>query len=344
MEQNLLSNGPLLDENGNLAEAGYAFSLIKEYDRKAIKAPGLRIKEWDYYYIGNKDYGLALTIADNSYMSLVSASLLEFNEPHFERTKSSMELFTRGSLGLPSTSKEGDLIYEDQKKGIYFAFKHVNGKRRLTGYWEKFGLKGELLRFDFTLEESSPNSMVIATPFEKEKHFYYNQKINNLKANGYVKFGEKQYDLGLCYGVLDWGRGVWTYKNTWYWSSLNSEIKGVPFGWNFGYGFGDTSKATENMVFYGDKVYKMDDVRFDIPLLPNGQDDFLSPWKFRSSSGDINLDFYPVYNRKADTNALVIRSNQNQVFGHFKGYVLLEGHEVYVEDLPGFAEKVYNKW
>ena len=44
MEQHLLSAGPLLNEEGNLSEAGYAFSLVKEYDRKAIKAGSLRIK------------------------------------------------------------------------------------------------------------------------------------------------------------------------------------------------------------------------------------------------------------------------------------------------------------
>ena len=36
--QHKLSNGPLLDEKGNLNEAGYAFSLVKEYRRDAIKA------------------------------------------------------------------------------------------------------------------------------------------------------------------------------------------------------------------------------------------------------------------------------------------------------------------
>ena len=186
--------------------------------------------------------------------------------------------------------------------------------------------------------------MVIATPFKKKKHFYYNQKINCLKANGYFKFGEEIFDLGKCYGDLDCGRGVWTYKNTWYWSSLNSTLKGKPFGWNLGYGFGDTSNASENMVFYGDKVFKLDDVRFDIPLTADGKDDFMAPWTFRSLGGDIRIDFQPIYNRHANTNALIIRSNQNQVFGLFKGYFLLDGQEVYFEDLPGFAEKVYNKW
>ena len=46
---------------------------------------------------------------------------------------------------------------------------------------------------------------------------------------------------GRAFGVLDWGRGVWTYHNVWYWGSASGLVDGVPFGFNIGYGFGDTS-------------------------------------------------------------------------------------------------------
>ena len=36
----------------------------------------MRIKEWDYYYIGNDHFGL--TIADNYYIGLGSVSFLDF--------------------------------------------------------------------------------------------------------------------------------------------------------------------------------------------------------------------------------------------------------------------------
>ena len=64
--QHQLSNGPLLSADGTLSEAGYATSLVKTYDRKAIRGGKARIKEWDYYLIYNGRYGVALTIADNS--------------------------------------------------------------------------------------------------------------------------------------------------------------------------------------------------------------------------------------------------------------------------------------
>ena len=65
MQKELKTKGKLLDEKGHLIECGYAKSLIKNYDRKDIKAGKLRIKEWDYYLIYNDDYGVALTIDDN---------------------------------------------------------------------------------------------------------------------------------------------------------------------------------------------------------------------------------------------------------------------------------------
>ena len=43
-----LTNGPLLDEKGELYEKGYAHALLRNYNRKDVKVGKSRIKEWDY--------------------------------------------------------------------------------------------------------------------------------------------------------------------------------------------------------------------------------------------------------------------------------------------------------
>ena len=90
--QKKLEPGELLDEQGNLAQAGYAMSLVKKYDREKIQANPLRIKEWDYYLIYNPHFGVALTVDDNSYMGLMSISFLDFDN-RTERTVSPMTVF-----------------------------------------------------------------------------------------------------------------------------------------------------------------------------------------------------------------------------------------------------------
>ena len=338
--QHLMNEGPLLDERGNIIEPGYAYTLVKKYDRNAIKAKKSRIKEWDYYYVGNSSYGVALTIADNGYMAMASISFLDF-EAKYEDTVSKIGWFPMGKLGLPSTSTEGDTVYEG--KGFSMKFLHEGKKRRLICQMPSF--KGKDFHCDLLLEETIDGSMVIATPFKKDAHFYYNQKINCLRASGYAKVGDRLLDFNKdSYGVLDWGRGVWTYKNTWFWSSASFEQDGHIIGWNLGYGFGSNKAATENMLFYDGKAYKINDVRMDIPLKRSGGDDFMSKWTFRSPTGEVAMEFFPILDRHADTNLLILRSNQHQVFGRFKGYIVIEGKTIDINDALGFAEKVYNKW
>ena len=71
----------------------------------------------------------------------------------------------------------------------------------------------------------------------------------------------------------------------------------MPFGWNIGYGFGDTSAASENMLFYGGKAHKLSQVRFHIPQR-EGRDDFLSPWRFTSDDGRFEMKFVPILDRE----------------------------------------------
>ena len=150
--------------------------------------------------------------------------------------------------------------------------------------------------------------------------------------------GDTHYEFKASdsFGVLDWGRGVWTYDNTWYWSSASGLIDGKCFGFNLGYGFGDTSAATENMLFYEGRAHKLDQVRFAIPM---------SAWTFSSSDGRFEARFEPLMDRADRISIGPLLSDQHQVFGKFNGKAVLDdGTEILMKDFFGFAEKVHNKW
>ena len=344
MEQHRLQEGALLDKNGYLAEAGYATSLVRTYDRGAIRAKGFRVKEWDYYLIYNDRYGIALTIDDNAYMGLVSASFLDFTLKK-ERTVSPMFWFPFGKTGFPSSSAAGDV--KKSLKGAAFSFTHENGARHLKAYIENFE-NGKPFSCDFLLTDPPRDTMVIATPFAGHpRSFYYNQKIIGMRADGTAEYDGKSYrfDGADTFGLLDWGRGVWTYKNTWYWSAAQGEAGGHRLGFNLGYGFGDVSAASENMFFYDGIAHKLGRLTFEIPRDAAGKDDFLSPWRFTSDDGRFEADFIPFLDRASCTDALLIKSDQHQVFGRFTGRAVLDdGTEVPFTALTGFAEKVLNKW
>lgn len=342
MQREIIEGGRLLNDSGSLNEAGWARSLIKEYSRSDIKANPLRIKEWDYYLVSDGRKALALTIADNSYMGMYSASWLDFEEPR-DRTNSVMTVLPNGKTNLPSSSASGLTAFRNSS--VKMVFDHRTKERHLSCVFPKFS-DGRTLIADVTLIDEPAESMVIATPYKEDpKAFYYNQKINCMKAEGYVLFGNEKYTFGDdTYGVLDWGRGVWTYSNTWYWSSASGVLDGHRFGFNLGYGFGNTEAASENVLFYDGRVHKLEQVIFEIPQ-KDGKDDFMSPWQFVSSDGRFEAEFTPVLNRCSDTNVLVIESDQNQVFGRFSGKAVLDdGTVLEFKDFFGFAEKVKNRW
>ncbi|NKR94609.1 DUF2804 family protein [Rhodococcus hoagii] len=349
--QHRLQPGPLLDESGRLAEAGWADAEVRRYDRAAVTAPSWRIKEWDYYCVLTPEHGLALTVADNGYMGLLGVSWLDLRNRRGV-TENVMLPFPLGRMGLPASADAGDVVVEHKKMRI--AFRHDAGGRVLSIDHPRFdsgrGLRGELrlARPDTTSSGrsagSAPARMVIATPFPKApKAFYYNQKINCLPATGQVTVGGDTvvFEPESAFAVFDWGRGVWTYDNTWYWGSASGVVDGRSFGFNIGYGFGDTSAASENMVFVGGVAHKLDRVMFH---LPEGTYDG-APWKFSSNDGRFEMVFEPILDRAAAVDFKVLRSIQHQVFGRFTGHVVLDdGSRMEVTDLLGFAEEVRNRW
>ena len=341
MQHEITEAKTLLDAKGNIAEPGFAKKLLPVYRRDDIKAGAWRIKEWDYYLISNGRFALALTIDNNGYMNMNSVSLLDFEE-NWEITNSPIGFFPGRNPTLPETSAVGDV--ELSGKGHHLLFKNDgSGTRVLTASMDKFGPLGAIAA-EVTLTDEPDESMVICTPFEKDGHFYYNQKINCMRAAGTVKYGDRTYEFtpDESFAVLDWGRGVWTYHNTWYWGSASYQVDGVPFGWNIGYGFGDTSAASENMLFYNGKAHKLSQVKFNIP---GDEKDFMSPWTFTSDDGRFEMDFVPVLDRASCTNVGIIKSDQHQVFGRFTGKAVLDdGTVIEIKDFPGFAEKVENKW
>ena len=331
---------PLLDANGNIREPGWSRKMLQVYDRSHIKAPSFRIKEWDYYLIlsDDKSFGVAMTISDDGYIGLQSVTLFDF-EKQWEHTETILNAFPLGKLKLPNSSSKGNTIYKDKRLNMEFLVSE--GKRQLKCDFKKF-FEGKTFTCDITLEQPDMDSMVIATPWDKKGAFYYNQKINCMRASGKATFDGKDYVFNpeTDFGTLDWGRGVWTYDNTWYWGSGNTVVNGKPFGFNIGYGFGNTTAASENVLFYDGKAHKLDDVTFHIP-----EDSYMKPWKFSSSDGRFEMDFEPILDRAAKIDLKVIITDQHQVFGKLSGKAILDdGTVLEVKDMLMFAEKVHNRY
>ncbi|MBR3305854.1 MAG: DUF2804 domain-containing protein [Lachnospiraceae bacterium] len=328
----------LLDENGQLIEPGWSRRLIQEYNREMIKAPKWRIKEWDYYLVTGKDFAAAFTISDDGYIGLQSVSLLELGDEPWEHTETILNALPLGRIGLPCTSSDCVTKYSDRRLKLRFDAR--KGKRRIRCRFEDF-CDGKPFECDIVLRQPEMDSMVIATPWDTKHAFYYNQKINAMRAEGEISYNGKIYrfDPATDFGTLDWGRGVWTYDNCWLWGTGNADIDGHAFGFNLGYGFGNTSAATENIIIYDGKAHKLDDVTFNIP------DDLMEKWTITSSDGRFEAELVPVLDRAACIDFKLLISDQHHVFGRLTGKAVLDdGTVIEMKDIMCAVEKVHNRY
>jgi len=336
---------PLLKADGTLLEEGWARAPHWQYNRENIAAGKWRIKEWDYYSILSPDqeFGITFTTCDLGYIGLYAICFLNFSERKFTQIDT-MTYLPMGTSGFPHTSHDGNISFSDSKLSIEISMNATERKIRFSSpemksFDGKQGLTGEIR----LSEPNTLESMNIATSWkENRKAFYYNTKINCMPAKGGFEFGGKtyQFDSNKDFGALDWGRGVWTYKNRWYWSSASGYLAGVPFGFNLGYGFSDRSPASENVIIYNNKIHKLDLIQFDIDT-----SDYLKPWKFTSNDKRLTLDFTPIVDRNSSLDLFFIKSIQHQVFGKFNGTVVLDnGKSLILKDFLGFAEDVLNWW
>lgn len=337
MQSRIISPGKLLNNNGTLAKAGYSTSCILDYNRDAIRTPW-RIKEWDFYQISNNRFCIQLTIGHVSYAGMITATVFDLTTGK-KLSAAKQLVLPFNKLHMPKIAEEGDLIYKSH--GFIMSFTHGENIRRL--YCKVKDPKLLPVEVDITLSQQDKSSIVMATPFDEDPNaFYYNHKINCMPASGSALFGDYVWDINpeSTFGLLDWGRGVWPFKHQWFWSNGSSLLDGKRFGFNLGYGFGNTSAATENMLFYDGSCHKLEEVKFNIP-----EDSYMKPWRFTSSDKRIEMEFSPVFDNYTETRMLFVNNHCHQVFGRLSGKAVLDdGKVIEVTDMTAFAEHAVNRW
>ena len=323
---------PLLNEAGSLVRPSYAVSDVFDYNRENVRRKSA-LKEWEFYQASNDKWLFQVTYGHTSYAGNVGATLLEFDTGK-RYTVGAVKIFPGSSLDLLFT---GNSPHHLQYKKNDFSMEITVGKAERHVVLQSYG------KTPIDADLIFPNdgdAMVIATPMGRDR-FYYNYKKNFLSLNGHIKAAGKEYGLDdKTFILLDSGRGVWPYRQRWVWGNGTEKIDGHILGINIGWGFGDLSAATENMLFYDGKMNKLGIVSAELD-----ETDWLKPWKFKSDDGRFNLDFVPSFDNFTNTNALLIHNKCHQVHGNLFGSVVLDdGRKVCVDNMHFFCEHAKNRW
>ena len=324
----------VLDPRGR-AIPGYSLDGSAVYSRNRIHAAPWRLKEWDFYQISDDRLCLQLVIGHVSYAGNCNIALFnhETGEQYFERGVVTPLPFA--SMHMPESARKDSLVSFD-RDGAKLAFETKDGVRRLQASFGEFSCEVKLTP---VFHESA----TVCTPFTMRNEFYYNEKVNLLKAEVAVSVGETRYefDPDRTFSLLDWGRGVWPFHHSWYWSSASTLLNGKPFGFNLGCGFGaeEKTRGTENVVYYKGSAIKLGRVKI------RHEDDVMLPWHFEEENGRFTATLTPRYDRDTVTKLLFVNNRCHQMFGTFSGSFQAEdGSRVSFSEVTGFAEHAINHW
>ena len=324
----------LLKPDGRLTSPGYATRMLFSYNRKRVNAETMPLKEWNFYQFQCEKYVLQLTLGHLTYIGQMAVTLMDI-ETGKKWSYSTMKPFFVPELDR-NPEKPSICTYENDECRLQFTVKR---DKRILAFR---GQSKDYNKIEIKLvAENDPSNekMVIATPFDKPHQFYLNYKENYYVANGYASFDDKKVLFQNATGLLDWGRGVWPYSHEWYWGSLTSHIDGVPFGFNIGWGFGNTKQATENMYFYNKKAYKVD------KIIGEWDDNNLMGVKhFHDNANQIQFTFTPFHDNYTCNPFVIIDTHCHQVFGHFCGTIETEDGTKEFSRAVGFIEHAINRW
>jgi hypothetical protein len=343
-QKEITETNALLKPDGSLTTAGWSPFPKLDNNLENANFYGLkflqpfRIKRWDYYGITTPKYYFSFTISDIGYLGMVFAYVVNFeNKTYHEET---LTLPLGGGVALPRNSESGETRYAGSKASLSFSVE--DQQRKLSVLWPNFEQREALGAEIFLTQTPEHESMNLVIPIEK-KRFYFNRKINCMPANGWIDYLGKRHRLkpNHSLGNLDWGRGVWAYRSFWVWASASGFLEnGQTIGLNMGYGFGDTSAATENAFILDGKIHKLGEIKFNY-----NNKNFYDPWTMQSDDGRLELVFTPFLDRTAKTDIKLLTSEVHQMFGNYEGFVITDsGEKIIIKNLIGFAEEHFAKW
>jgi len=307
----------------------------------------LRKKRWNYWAFTTEKNLFSVTVSNIDYIGLAFVYVADF-----ERGVVTEEtVITPLGLGC-ALADEVDRDVHFARSGLAISMTHEHGAEghgvRFAVDMPRFGGRG--LEAELVARyPAGHDTLNVVIPWS-ESRFQFTGKHNTLPAEGEVRLGAGSGEAAehipftgpQAFACLDYGRGIWPRRCTWNWGSASGRRGGRTVGLNLGGKWTDGTGSTENAVCVDGRLVKIHD---DL-VWTYDRDDWMKPWRVHAPDRDVlDLEFTPVLEREAATNAVVLRSEVHQLFGHYRGRMLdAEGRPVDVDGLLGWAEEHVAAW
>ena len=310
---------------------GKEFVYFDESDKKVTGRKKLRkIHKFNFYGIINETWIIGFAVVDLNYLG--NAFLYLYNRKDKKIYEYNYKSPFSKAISFSDYTGKGDISYINGR--IRFVIKQdIVNKRRLVD----ISIPGLKLNFEMEDDYDKYQPLSISARNSYSGWTYTQKKVGSPVKEGILQFKNQSYDLKGSKLVFDWTNGYLRRDTYWLWAAATGHIGDMELGFNFSNGVNETS-FTENGIWVDGKMVPVNGIniiynRFN----PNDK------WKVFTNDGKVNLIFTPEGARHERINALVIKSNFYQFFGHYEGTIEYDGKKLEVSAV-GFSEKHYAKW
>ncbi|SEI76750.1 Protein of unknown function [Bhargavaea ginsengi] len=304
-------------------------NLAKNYMRK---------KRWNYWCVYSEDVLFSVTVSHLDYAASCFVYVFNYETQRFFEKTVTVPLGRNVRMG---DEVLGNVSFTHPDMNIQMI--HIKGETHLLVTVPDFD--GDLLHADLHISHpEGEESLNVVVPWNRNQ-YQFTAKHHLLPAEGFVTIDDRRFRIGReeSFAVLDFGRGIWPRKATWNWAMASQQYGRRRIGLNFGGQWTDGTGMTENAVFIDGKMYKIsEDVLFDYD-----PDDYMKTWKIRTKFTDsVDLTFTPFFERTAETDAKLVKSEVHQMFGYFRGRIRLPdaGVNLHLVKLLGCSEEHRATW
>lgn len=297
-----------------------------------------RKKRWNYWAAQTEHYFFAAGLADLDYAATAFVYLVDL------RRKRVIEQSTVTPFGLGVTLGEHVRSTASfRNRRITYSETHEEELTSLLVTCDNFHEGDRLSAALRIIYPDNFDTLGVVVPMDHE-HFQYTSKHVAVPLAGRIRLGRNEIPFeGVdAFATFDFGRGVWPRNTVWNWGAASGYVDDANIGINLGGKWTDNTGATENAVFIDGRLTKIhEDLEWSYDPA-----NFMKPWKVRAPlSGDVNLLFEPIVERRAGTDAVLVRSQVHQVFGIWSGTVRGEqGQTIEIPYLFGWAEQHRALW
>lgn len=330
MQNEIMKQSDVLNEDGFVGNCGWSRQPVFYFDKSLCKNR-LSLYERDTYLISNERVSVYLSIADLGITAEVCAIVAD-HETGVLDSRTVKKFVSFGSLGMPASSKNGDVTFTDSRVGMNFS--NTALKRYIRCDFVDFSMDKNLY-INVTLEDNIEESLNTLIPAKRnKKNFYLKRFMPAMKASGIVRCGGEEYNFtpeNSC-AYLDWQRCFFNDKSCYHALYCDTVLDGHQFSLSLAGGIGVPFRGSENCYFYDGIIHKFAAVK-----AIGSEDRPDKPWKFSAGNSCLELTFKP--DIKAGHLMSAKCGQKTVIFGKLYGNIArIDSGEITLDAVPAHIE------